>query len=203
MLTGNGREVVLPVTPESFEVGHGTRIETVNIHTVGDVSIAGFGATSTIKVSCMLPAQNYPFASGGDPYDYIDTFRRWIDNRYPVRFIVSDTGVNVRTYMEDVQYGEKDGTNDVYVTITLREAPEIKAVKVQSSKQENNARSAGTKRQTAQSYVVQDGDCLIAICRKFYGDGSVYSQLAKYNGIKNPNLIYTGNVIKIPDKSLL
>ena len=44
---------------------------------------------------------------------------------------------------------------------------------------------------------------LWAICRKFYGDGSLAYKLATANGIKNPNLIYPGQVLAIPDKAAL
>ena len=42
------------------------------------------------------------------------------------------------------------------------------------------------------------GDSLWAICKKFYGDGSLAYKLAAANGIINPSLIYPGQVLTIP-----
>ena len=49
------------------------------------------------------------------------------------------------------------------------------------------------------------GDCLSVICRRFYGNGTAtcYNALAAYNGIKNPHLIYPGQVLTIPPKAQL
>ena len=44
------------------------------------------------------------------------------------------------------------------------------------------------------------GDTLWGIARQFYGDGSAYKRIAAANSaiIKNPNLIYPGQVLTIP-----
>ena len=38
------------------------------------------------------------------------------------------------------------------------------------------------------------------ICRRFYGNGTAkyYNAVAKYNGIKNPHLIYAGQKLTLP-----
>ena len=46
-------------------------------------------------------------------------------------------------------------------------------------------------------YIVQRGDTLSAIAAKFLGSASKYPQIVQENGIKNPDLIYPGQVIKI------
>ena len=45
------------------------------------------------------------------------------------------------------------------------------------------------------TYVVKKGDTLSGIASRY---GTTYQALAQYNGIANPNLIYVGQVIKIP-----
>ena len=51
---------------------------------------------------------------------------------------------------------------------------------------------------TGSTYAVQSGDTLTYIARKY---GLTYQEIAEYNGIKDPNRIYTGQVIKIPGKA--
>lgn len=47
-------------------------------------------------------------------------------------------------------------------------------------------------------YIVVKGDTLSGIANKY---GTTYQELASYNNIDNPNLIYVGQVIKIPTNS--
>ena len=49
-------------------------------------------------------------------------------------------------------------------------------------------------------YVIKSGDTLSAIAKKFYGKGSEYPRIFEANRevIKNPDLIYPGQKIRIP-----
>ena len=49
-------------------------------------------------------------------------------------------------------------------------------------------------------HVVKGGDTLWAIAKKYYGNGSQYTNIANANKdkIKNPNLIYPGQKLVIP-----
>ena len=46
-------------------------------------------------------------------------------------------------------------------------------------------------------YIVQRGDTLSAIAAKYLGSASKYNQIVQENGIKNPDLIFPGQVFKI------
>lgn len=46
--------------------------------------------------------------------------------------------------------------------------------------------------------VIQKGDTLSALSRKFSGHGMYYPQILLFNSIKNPNLIYTGKMLRVP-----
>jgi LysM repeat protein len=49
-----------------------------------------------------------------------------------------------------------------------------------------------------QEVAVKKGDTLFGISRRFSGRGSYYPQILLFNDLKDPNLIYPGNVLKIP-----
>jgi len=49
-----------------------------------------------------------------------------------------------------------------------------------------------------QEVPVKKGDTLSAISRKFSGHGSYFPQILLFNDIRNPDRIYTGNVLKVP-----
>ncbi|OGU04818.1 MAG: hypothetical protein A2X82_00585 [Geobacteraceae bacterium GWC2_55_20] len=45
---------------------------------------------------------------------------------------------------------------------------------------------------------INDGDTLYGISKRFSGHGTYYPQILLFNNIKDPNLIYTGDTIRIP-----
>lgn len=200
-------ELVLPITPESFEDICGIKVETVNIHTVGDVALAGYSILPTLKISCVFPAKAYPFnqpSAVTDPYYYVEKFKAWSESRTVLRLVISETSVNRAVLIEDFTYGEKDGSGDVYATITLHGYRQLETVKTQGESTGNKVRPAEDPAPvTAETYTVKSGDTLSAIARKFYGNAALYPKLAVANGIKNANIIRVGQIIKLPDKSLL
>lgn len=65
------------------------------------------------------------------------------------------------------------------------------------SQTSNSTPTTNTSTETkATSYTVKKGDTLSEIAAKY---GTTYQTLASYNGIANPNKIYAGQVIKIPN----
>ena len=203
-----GKEVILPITPESFTIDHGNHIETVNLHTVGDYHLPGGRTLFTCKISGMLPKQQYPFVFAGsslNPYEYIYFFELTSDKKQVCRFAISDTPTIADVYIENFQYSEKDGTNDVYYTITLRRHMPVQAVQSMGSSTEEttNTRTTPLNIDTPQQYTIQRGDTLWSLCKKFYGDPTLYPKLAQANNIPNPDLIYDGNTLVIPDKNSL
>ena len=103
-----------------------------------------------------------------------------------------------------LDYGEDDGTNDVNCKLPLYEYRYLEEAQAEKVTQ-NAGRPVDTtsEPETAGSYTVVKGDSLWAVCKKTYGDGSLAYKLATANNIKNPNLIYPGQVLTLPDKAVL
>jgi nucleoid-associated protein YgaU len=51
---------------------------------------------------------------------------------------------------------------------------------------------------TGNSYTVVKGDYLWSIAVRAYGDGYKWTEIAKANNLTNPDLIFSGNVLKLP-----
>lgn len=195
------KELILPVTPASYRVEEGVNVEIVNIHSLGDIIVMGYGTLATITIDCMLPANNYPFADDDDPEPYINQFKKWLKQKKELRFIVGGTGVNVPVKIERFAYGEQDGTNDVYATITLRKFRNPAPIQISAPPSANKARAAvAVAGASEKAYKAVYGDTLSAICRREYGDGSAatYNKLAAHNNKPNPNILMTGEILKIP-----
>jgi nucleoid-associated protein YgaU len=60
--------------------------------------------------------------------------------------------------------------------------------------------SAPAATEKVEYYVIKSGDTLSAIAAKYYGKGSLYPRIFEANRevIKNPDLIYPGQKIRIP-----
>lgn len=211
-ITGE-RTVVLPVTPEKASWEKAVNIESVNISAVGDVYLPGKAKRFRGQIEGLFPANDYPWIAPGaslDPYAYVTFFAALMEAGTVVRYIVGGTDINAQVIVEGLEYGEKDGSGDVYYTLSLAEWVELEAVTV-SARDGGTAGSAGTGNGSqpgeagSQQYTIAAGDMLSVICRRFYGNGGAkyYNALAKYNGIKNPHLIYPGATITIPTESEL
>ena len=198
----DGTSLTLPVTPAGYTWAVGRNIETINISQLGDVyRPGGRSRFAGDPLECLLPAQEYPWMEAGavaDPQYYLDILTAWAAADEPVRYIVSGTEINTLVYIESV-----------YASIRLREYTDLEAREVElAGVPETNTGNASRPAESAgesQSYTIVRGDTLSAICRRYYGKYSAtyYNALAKFNGIKNPHLIYPGTTITIPPESVL
>lgn len=198
-----GREMVLPVTPPSYTITTGRNMQVVSLYSVGDYVIPGGRAYATIQLHALLPAVQYPYRLSNLAQS---TWVQWLDTqaigKKKLRLIISGTQFNRQVYLESVSYTESDGTNDLTANLTLREFPTLS---VPTTEAPGNAttREVTLQQPTETTYMVQAGDNLWNIAKKFYGDGSLCYKLAAYNGIKNANLISVGQLLKIPDDTTL
>lgn len=200
-LSGSGLpELALPVTPDSYQVEKGVNVETINIHALGDAIVMGYGTLATISISCLLPRRSYRFSASSNAQTYIQRFEQWVEEKTELRFIISGTNVNIPVRVQSISYGERDGTNDLYADITLREYRNLQAVQVKETTTESKGRAAPETASSSKPYVIKPGDTLSAICYKEYGDASAatYNKVAAINNISNPHLIYAGNTIILP-----
>lgn len=208
--------IVMPVTPGKYQWSDGKRIETINISQLGDVYRPGGRTRFSGSFDFLLPAQEYPWVEPGsraDPQYYLDYLSAWACDEKTVRLVITGTEINVLVYIEEVTQGEQDGTGDRYVNVTVREYVDLEATEVARTSVASVTQNGGRASQTgsisdfggAQSYTIVKGDTLSMICRRYYGKSTptYYNALARYNGIKNPNLIYPGMTIKIPSADTL
>ena len=199
-----GIELTLPVTPPGYQWNHDAAIETVTVDQLGDLNFfGGKKMGQTTLQDCMFPAQAYPFLTPGaqtNPWAYLEQLEKWCDAGAVVRFLVSGTPVNAAVLIEGVTYRERDGTNDLYADITLRQykRPETPVIPASPSASAQAVRPAETGAAQTRSCTVEAGDTMYSIARRFYGDGSLCWRLAAANGIPNANLIYPGQALTLP-----
>lgn len=206
----DGVSLVMPVTPDRYQWTSGKRMETININELGDVYRPGGLTRFSGNFDFLLPAQDYPWIEAGahvDPQYYLDYLTAWATDEKTVRLVITGTEINTLVYIEDVTQGESDGTGDRSVTVAVREYCDLEAKETETAAgTQNSGRAAGTTvSKKTQAYTIVSGDTLSMICRRYYGKSTAkyYNALAKYNGIKNPHLIYPGVTLQIPSETVL
>lgn len=209
----------LPIAPQKLTVKIKGNNKTLTLINEGDINFLRAPGLTEITFDAVLPMLGqYSFANGyRRPDSYLNKLESLMTGKEPFRFLVSRVspsgrllyGTNMKVSLENYTVTE-DATKgpDVTVSITLKQyisystktvtvvkpKPEKKPVVQQKKKRET---SSAPKVKT---YTVKSGDCLWNIAKKYYGNGAQYTKIYNANKgkIKNPNLIYPGQVLTIP-----
>ena len=212
--------ILLPVTPEKLELKIKNNNKTLDLINDGEINILKNAGLTEISFDVLLPNTHYPFANYENGYQGASYFLEEIEklkiNKSPFQFIVTRTkpnnelmfDTNMKVAIEDYTIKEeaKEGF-DVSVSIKLKQYREYATKTMEITiKQERpvatqtQARPVNNSNNTSKSYTVVKGDCLWKIAKRFYGVGSKWTEIynANKSKIKNPNLIYPGQVFVIP-----
>lgn len=196
-----GEAVVMPVSPGGHSIEQGRKVSVIAMHTVGEIAQPAERVVLDEELTYLLPARDYSFCNPGavlDPYYYIEKFAAWSTAGTVLRWIITDTPINLPVLLGPIQHEhrEDDQSGDLYMTVPLVGCPPLEAVTREATG--NKSRASDEESTVGGTYIVVRGDTLGGICRRFYGDASLYLRLAAANGIKNPHLIHPGQVLKIP-----
>ncbi len=210
----DGKKYKLPVNPEEIKRSRELNVETYQVLGTGQVSTPSYCGLEEYSFEAEFPSQDYHYVNSGAKANadyYEKMFRKAQKNLKPIQFIASNDindDISVRVLVKSVEAIEKAGEEgDKYLTITLMEykAPGKRYVAVQTAaavtKQEDTTAAAETNPAVTENktHTVQSGDTLWGIAKTYYGNGAQYSKIVAANpGIKNPNLIYPGQVFTIP-----
>lgn len=215
-LIANGREIEFPVLPEKLDIKSNGKNDRVTVLGLGEVLILRKKALRELSFESLFPAHNGPFVSGGviTPIEAVKAIQDARDAQEPVRFLLSGTDLDINTEMgvESFSYDEHFGeVGDIYYSIKLSEWKNYAAKRIVLPEPEEEAeatieevRAGEPPVPKSQSYTVVKGDCLWAIAKRLYGDGSQYTKIrdansaiiAKHKG--GPNMIWPGDVLIIP-----
>lgn len=208
--------VQLPVTPSKLEIKIKNKNKDLTLINDGEINVLKMAGLSEISFDAIIPQVKYPFATGNrSAASYLDKLEQLKTSQKPFRFIVSRFNPsgkmlfssNMKVSLEEYTITEdaKEGL-DLKIAIKLKQYKDYgtKVVKIAvkqaaptaSVKEERPAESAPQKK----THTVVSGDCLWNIAKKYLGNGSRYTEIYNLNKdkIKNPNLIYPGQVLTLP-----
>lgn len=204
----NGEEKLrLPVPPKEFELQTGMVNTVVNIHELGELNLIGKRKLKSITLTSYFPIRDDGLAQYSgfpSPGECIDMIGRWRESGKPIRLLIVGESLKINEAMaiENFNVSQKHGPQDIYFTLELKEYRFTGRTEDQNGATSavallaaytGNSRPAD--RTPPSTYVFQEGDNLWSIARRFYGDGSRWSEIRSRNAIADEFSIAPGTVL--------
>lgn len=215
---------LMPVFPDTINVKTGNLNKTMTLINEGEINISKSPGLREFTFDLLLPNTRYPFACYQRGFQRADYFIEKLENIKKSKacaiLLISrtDSGGNVLydtdlwVTLEDMTIKDdaREGT-DTIVSLKFKEHKDygvqtytIADNKVKKNSTPRNSSNSPAPKNTNKTYIVQAGDCLWTIAKKFYGDGRKYtviqnankSLIEKHGG--DSNMIWIGDKLIIP-----
>ena len=214
--------VLLPIPPSKLELKISNNNKTYDLINYSQINVLKNPGLSSLEFEVVLPNTKYPFAMYKNNFQnakyYLGVLENLKVNRSAFQFIVVRKfpngkyifNTNIKVALEE--YTITDTTEegfDTKVKIKLKQYKEYSTKKVQVTIKQYRppavtrtvtTNNTAVAKPSGQNYTVKRGDCLWNIAKRFYGNGAKYTTIynANRSKIRNPNLIYPGQVLWIP-----
>lgn len=168
-------QMILPVSPDSYEISYSQNNSTENVNSFGEVKLLGKRGLLSTKIESFFPHMAYDFCVSQptmEPFEYISKLRKWKDKNQLLHFKVGED-VNFLCSIESLTWGENDGTGDVNYTIELKEYRRVGSNRVKPSDKSSSSKG--------KTYTVKHGDTVGKIAKKYYGSSKYGSTVYKAN----------------------
>lgn len=181
----------------------------VTISGLGEILVLQDRAAVEVSWDSFFPAAYFPGIQTpfmlSSPDAMMQRLFEWKISAKPVHLILTGTRVNFYAAIQSLQPYRKGGDpGSIYYKIKLKEYREVRIRQVKVSSTGTATVSGGSTRTDnrvqAKTYTVKPGDCLYNISKSTLGDGGRYKEIYSLNKdkLKNPNLIYPGQVLQLP-----
>lgn len=204
---------VLPVTPEKIKKNKSTSVNSVAVLNYGAVTTRGNRELEQLELSSFFPSKSYTFVEENlrqhraklppvgcyhntemlPQSDYIRQFQELVNSGKTVMIHI-DTLVPIWKpfLVKSFYYGSSDGSGDMGYTLELIEYRVAK-------KTVNGLELEERQEQLPQPdiHIVESGDTLYGIAKKYTGDGNNWPKIASDNNVSNPRGLQIGKQLVI------
>jgi len=205
-LYGDNKEnetLLIPVVPADLMFDESSSVQTINLMNYGELPVGMNRKLATWGFTCFFPYRaelgryaskskngymdknkifkySFDISTGNeDPYEYYcNKILTWKNNQTPLTFIFKTWGSYYLCQIKDFKYGRKDSSGNIYYEIQFQEYKEY--TQFQSS--------AYTTNYSGNVYTAQEGDTILIIAKKVYGDSSAYTKIMALNSMNNTEI---------------
>lgn len=224
----DGKPLEIPVLPEKITVKRSANSAEKTVLELGNVNLLNGAKLRQISFdsffpSVYIPSVNVAGSQLKEPMNYVRAINSCMLSKKPLRFILigADLDINILMSVESFEYTESYGdVGTLTYKLSLKEWVEysprrvtISGGKAVSGQAKRSGSPENAPSGNAKSYTVKRGDCMWAICKAMYDDGSLYHKLYLANkanmdernkGTGYPiYTIYAGQVLTLPPKEEL
>ncbi len=205
--------LVLPVSPGDVMFNEDSNVSTVKLINYGELSVGMNKKLATWSIESFFPCKSTGVAgystdnfrgivdnnkmfkhwfdiSGDieDPYTYYcSKILNWKKEQTPLVFFFQTWNGYYNCQIKKFTYGRKDATGNVYYQLEFQEYKEY--TKFDSG--------VGSTDYTSDYYYPEQGENILQICKKIYGDSNKYIYFMNLNNLKNPTQIVAGQAYKV------
>ncbi|CAI3371989.1 hypothetical protein [Enterococcus cecorum] len=126
-----GKRYVLPVNPESIKMDIPSNNQSNEVVKLGEITQLAVNGLKSLSFDSFFPSQQGSYINeDGDttaPQEMVDKIEKAMNDKKPVRIIVTGTSINMLASIDQFEWEIKDATNDYYYSITLKEYREYGA----------------------------------------------------------------------------
>lgn len=195
-----------PVKPEELTISRSKGYETINMLEHGEFDFAQGEKVKEITFSSFFPkeydASYCMYEDLPDPRVAMNMLNTFLISKKPLRFIITNTGVNVPVYLISHNTTFRGGeSGDIYFDLTLRTWRDSKVEKVGSAASGSKSGSRTDLKKSSKTYTVKSGDSLSKIAKLELGSSSKWNEIYKLNNKiigSDPNRIKPGQKLVMP-----
>jgi LysM repeat protein len=208
-----GEYVAIPVIPEVVDYASGDAMATtVNILQLGAVDFPNGVGLESIGWASFFPVRYDPsyckFSNFSLPVEYRQKLTDWKTLKTSLQLIIPAARINKTVYLASFSSKVQGFEGDIPYTVSFKELKTIRPIQLPITVVPKPvppkpaptpaARPAAPAPPKPKTYTVKSGDCLSVIAKRL--GISSWNKIYDLNRdkIKNPNLIYPGQVLTIP-----
>lgn len=208
----DGSRIHFPMDPERVTCQTGAKMQTFEVIALGDITLPRGYLPTRFLWEGILPGEVRKDAvyvkNWRSPKELLGILSAWRMKGEKLRLLVTETPIFHDIYIDTLEHTWGGGHGDAQYSIAMVEAREL-IIPTHAELQVKQAGAIAVAPATAKrpapptpkTYTVKSGDTLYAIAKRLLGDGSRWKEIYNANTSvigKNPNLIYPGQVLRIP-----